>query len=273
MLLWIVKAVFVLFFLLMFLRRSTWAWGVGLLTLTAGLFLDAFGEVFGRNALLDSLGFFQWIVGGALLAGAFLWLWGLLRPNMDGSGRGSGFTPSAVTNLRPLADVQPAAQAASVPSGIDRKLLYDQMRQNLGPDDVKDLIFDLDLNENDVINPAQDMPQILVRLIDLAEQRGQMGALARSVELTLTPPDKNAMPRAEKISAETPSPVLRQYLITNYDLAALHAAAGNLGVDAEQLTTRAPKKTQARELLVYLKRRNRLAELVAEFGRNANKSA
>lgn len=256
MFLWVVKALVVLYFLVMFVRRPSLGWGVGLLTVTAALFVDAFGEVLGRDVVLDRLGFFQWIIGGGLAAGAFFWLGSLVRPQM-------AVAPSAVGAGAPATPGGPAAPPARGNGStlVDRKLLYDQIRHNLGPDDVLDLIFDLDLNENDVVNPALDMPRIIVNVMDAAEAQGLTGMLAMAVERILTPVPKENLPRLEKISAESPSTVLRQFLIANYDNAQLADLARALSLDWEQFGS-GPKKTRVRHLLLHLRRRNRLPELI-----------
>jgi hypothetical protein len=125
---------------------------------------------------------------------------------------------------------------------------------------VRDLIFDLNLNENDVVNPAQDMPAVIVGLLNQAEETGQMGTLAMAVERILTPLPKENLPRAEKLSADSPPALIRQYLIATHTLADLQILSEKLAVDWEELD--GGKKQRARQLLLFLKRRNRLNELI-----------
>jgi hypothetical protein len=77
----------------------------------------------------------------------------------------------------------------------------------------------------------------------------------------LTPVPKENLPRLEKVSAESPSTVLRQFLIANYALDELADLSRALNIDWEEMGT-GPKKTRVRHFLLYLRRRSRLAELV-----------
>lgn len=254
------KLLIVAFFLVMFLRGARLPWGVGLLTVTTAFLLDTFLGTFGREAMIDQLGFFFYIISGALFAGAAFWLWGILRP-----AAGAAAT-APVTVARMVPYDQPAGtptRAARPNSGtaVDLQMLHQQIHDRLGPDDILDLIFDLGLNENEVLSPNQDIHQLILRLLDLAEQRGQMSALALAVERILTPLPPENLPRPEKITVDSPPTVLRQYLLAHYSEAELQTLASDLGVDWEQLDHR-HKKALARGLLLYLYRRNRLDELV-----------
>lgn len=250
----LVKAAVAIFFIVMFVRRSTLGWGVGLLTVTVAFLLDAFGTVFGRTTVLDTLGFFRWVVAGGLVAGGYVWLRSLV--------------PAAATGAATAATVAAPSRPATRPSAdssttlVDRKELYEQIRHNLGPDDVSDLVFDLGLNENDVWHPGLDMAQIIVNVMDEADAQGMTGMLAMAVERILTPVPKENLPRLSRLSADSPPTVLRQFLIANYDLDDLAAIAGRLRLDWQEMGD-GPKKTRVRRLLLYVKRRGRLADLIA----------
>ncbi|NIT55545.1 MAG: hypothetical protein GWN00_04715, partial [Aliifodinibius sp.] len=43
-----------------------------------------------------------------------------------------------------------------IDTAYDRKMLYEQIRYRFSPDDILDLIFDLSINENDVIAYNQE---------------------------------------------------------------------------------------------------------------------
>ncbi|MCO5194276.1 MAG: hypothetical protein M9941_06430 [Anaerolineae bacterium] len=251
----ILKLAVVAFFLIMFVRRASLAWGIGLLTVVVALLLDAFATVFGRTELLESLGAFTWVIGGGLAAGAFLWLVGLLR------GQVSSSTAVAVDRFAPRASAEKKEPSNLSIAGFDRPFIYAQMRDNLGPDDLLDVIFDMGLNENAVISPGMNSGQAINRIIDDAIERGDTMLLATSVERCLTPIAPDHLPRLAKISDETPLMVLRQFIIAHYDLAGLQEMARKLGIDWESLGT-GPKKTRVRLMMLYLKRRNRMDELV-----------
>ncbi|MDX1686514.1 MAG: hypothetical protein R3248_00890 [Candidatus Promineifilaceae bacterium] len=247
------KLLIVLFFLVMFLRRTNLVWGIGLLTATSALLLDTFLGAFGRDAIQAELGFFYHIISGSLFAGAALWLWGLLRPLFTNQ-------PAAqIPAFRPAAEPFPPE---SDETGVDRQMLYEQIQTRLSPGDVRDLIFDLELNENDVLAPGEPMTATVTRLMDNAAHQGKMGALALAVERVLTPIPPENLPRREKLSVDSPPTVLRHYLLAHYSQNEIAGMATALDVDWERLDSR-NKRTLARELLTYVSRRNRLDELIA----------
>lgn len=243
----------------MFLRGSKLVWGVGLLTVTTAFLLDTLMAVFGREVMLEQLGFFSYVIGGALFAGAAIWLFGLFRPLTQGEAEQAGrlrMNPSAAHTSSGV-----RAQSGSSDTAFDRQMVYEQIRDRMGPEDVLDLMFDLGINENEVMMPGQDMHGAILRVMDLAEQRGQVGSLALAVERILTPVPKENLPRLEKIDEHSPPTVLRQYLLAFYSVEELKRLAAALNVDWEQLDY-LNKKTFARTLLLYLYRRNRVDELL-----------
>ena len=256
----ILRFVVVIFFLYMFLRRPNLAWGIGLLTVTTAILLDAFVTILGGAEAVAALGFFRSVLQGALFGGAAVWLWGVFRPLTV-----TGMAATTTGGNLPASQSAPAAatrQRAQPGTVFDRQQMYDQLRRRFGREDVLDLIFDLGLNENDLIGLDSDMNQVITRLIDLAEAQGLAGALALAVERILTPPDPTNLPRLEKLSADSPPTILRHYLLAHYDLEGLQAAAAQLNIDWEQLNA-GSKQTRVRSLLLYLYRRNRVAELIA----------
>lgn len=253
----ILKLLVVLFFLAMFLRNMRLVWGIGLLTVTSAFLLDTFLGTFGQEAMQAELGFFFYVISGGLFAGGALWLWGLLRPQaMTGNS-------TAVPAFRPAGAGADMAETTPVTneSGFDRKMLYEQIRYRLGPGDVRDLIFDLEINENDVVMPGQSMSDIALRLLALAEAEEKMGALALAVERILTPIPPENLPRREKLSVTSPPTILRHFLLAHYKLSELEALALTLDIDWEQLGN-GNKKEMVRGLLLYLERRNRVPELI-----------
>lgn len=260
---WVVKIALVVFFLQAFLRRGRPAWAVGLLAVTTAVLLDSLASTWGRERLLEELGFFTYVVGGMLLSGTAFWLWEVLRPEGQVSRASARFVPA-----RPAA----VAGSAREQAAVDRQMLYDEIRAHLGPDDVLDLVFDLGLNENDVINPGQDMPRVIVALMDEAERLGRLGALGQAVERVLKPLPAQNLPRREKLSPESPPTLLRQFLVANYSLPELQAIAADVGVNWEELGD-GPKKTRVRHLLLYLMRRNQLPRLLTRLQQDAAPAA
>lgn len=258
----ILKFITVLVFLALFWRRPNVVWGVGLLTVTTAVLLDTFLGTFGRDEMLAELGFFFYVISGALLGGAAVWIWGLLRP-LTITAIPAPPAPTPSVRARPvIAPAMPVA-APSEPgsTAFDRQMLYDEIRHRFGREDVLDLIFDLGINENDVMTLDQDMNQLIINVMDIAEQQGQTGALALAVERILTPLPPEHLPRLEKITADSPPTILRQYLLAHHDLAQLAQLSADLGIDWEQLGV-GSKKEKVRSLLLYLYRRNRIDELI-----------
>ena len=253
MTIWIVRLIVVLFFLVMFVWRSRISWGVGLLSVSAVVLLDALS---GRG-LLDDIGFFGFFIGGLVLAGALFWANDMLRG--DNVAAESNSNAAEIVPFRP--NPRPT-QAQSTDAGFDRQLIYEQIRENLGPDDVLDLIYDLEMYENDVVNLSHSMPRVITGIMDEAELQGKTGQLGLAVERILTPIAPANLPRLEKLSADSPPSLIRQYLIANYSINGINAIARDVGVDYEELGTNS-KKSRVRELLLYLKRRNDLPNLFA----------
>ena len=287
----VLKLLIVLIFLVKFLRRPSVVWGIGLLTVTTAVLLDTLLGTFDRDALLGELGFFFYVIAGALLAGSAAWFWGVVRPWLPGgaaAAHSAVLTPMTSLRAPDARPVQPAPlpaaemptlspRAAAVPvvppprppghedgyavAGYDRQMLYEEIHHRFSRDDLQDLLFDLDVNELDVVVPGQTNDELIVRIMDAADDNGQTGAVALAVERILTPPPPEYLPRPEKLSSESPRTVIRHYLLAHYSVEQLQQLAGELGIDWEQLDT-GTKKDKTRALLLYLYRRNRIADLL-----------
>lgn len=254
------KIATVALFLVMFIRTGQLAWAVGLLTVTSAILLDAFLGTFGRDEMIEEFGFFFFVIAGGLFAGATAWFWLLLRPYLSAKRHGPAGAVETFENPG-SGSRNDAGSGDKVGTAVDRQLLFDQIRQRLSPDDILDVVFDLGMSENEVVGFYQDANQIIVRLIDLAEQQGQSGQLALSVERILSPIRREDLPRPEKLNADSPPMVLRHYLLAKASNAEIEGMATSLEVDWEYLAG-AGKKAKTRNLLLYLQRRNRLQELV-----------
>ncbi|MGH2536871.1 MAG: hypothetical protein ACRDHL_05715 [Candidatus Promineifilaceae bacterium] len=269
------KLLVVALFLVMFLRGNKLIWGIGLLTVTSAVLLDAFLGTFGRQEMLAQLGFVFYVLAGALFAGAAVWLWGLLRPQWQlGAPAAPGLktepAESALAEAPPTWSGPVAMDGAAV--AYDRQLLYATIRERLGEDDLRDLLFDLGLNELDVALHSANGSQVVVEIMAQAERRELTGPMSLAVERILKPVPAGDLPTAEELAADSPPSVVRHYLLAHFNRAELKGLAGALAVDWENIAGNS-KKAQARNLLLYLYRRNRVEELIGRLQAAAKKSA
>lgn len=265
----ILKFVVMAGFLFMFWRRPSLTWGVGLLTVTSAVLLDTFLGTFNRDEMVAQFGFFFYVISGLLGGGAAFWLFSLFQPWQPIKSTAESATNTAVSP--PLAPTQPATASHNsvlfapgtdeTGTAFDRQMIYEEIRDRLGREDVLDLLFDLGIHDNEVMNLQQEMRQLIINIMELTAQRGQTGQLALAVERILTPPAPETLPRLEKISLTSPPTILRHYLLAHYDLEKLQKTAVALGVDWEQLGVTS-KKSKVRDLLHHLYRRNRMDELI-----------
>jgi hypothetical protein len=262
-----IELLVVIVFLVMFLRRPSLVWGVGLLSVTTAVLLDTFLSTFNRAQMLDEFGFFFYVIAGVLAGGMAVWTWGVLKPVRS---------ETAVPTY-PAAYPQPAMPVGTTTAvlpppppleitfdegaAFDRQMLYNEIRTRFGHEDVRDLMFDLGINENDVATLDQNVNQLIVNIMDIAQQNGQTSALTLAVERILTPISPDSLPRPEKINAASPPTILRYYLLANYSLTDLREMATLLGIDWEQVSGD-NKKAKVRNFLLYLYRRNRIHELI-----------
>ena len=270
----VAKLVAVALFFFRFLRKSTLISAIGLITIASAVLLDAAGNVLGMDNLVNTLGFLSPIIQGLLLAGAATWLFGTLRPKLWGEiGGAAASTHSPINTAVSLPTISATdnhATAARIRGGAgletvyDRQMLYDQVRTRFGREDIFDLIFDMGLNENDLVGLDNNINNIIVRLMDIAETEKLTGQLSLAVERILTPPAPDTLPRLARLSEETPPTLLRHYLLSNYSLLELSQLAIGLDIDWEQLGA-GSKKEKVRQLLLYLYRRNRIYELIEQL--------
>lgn len=269
-LLLVFKLLVIVGFLVMFIRRPTIVWGIGLLTATTAVLLDTILGTFGREQTQEELGFFFYIIVGALFGGAAFWLWSLLRATWAETAVSppptapQPYTPPPPKNIDPqigTAYSQSSSGRNQSATAFDRQMLFNEIRHRFSHEDILDLIFDLGINENDIMSIGQETTDLIRRLMDFAEEHDLLGALALGVERILTPPPPDHLPRAEKIDVTSPPTILRQYLLARYSLSQLEQMSQGLNIDWEQLTA-GSKKTKVRSLLQYLYRRNRIDDLI-----------
>ncbi|MBK8985235.1 MAG: hypothetical protein IPM39_04000 [Chloroflexi bacterium] len=267
-----VELLIVIVFLLMFLRRPSLTGGIGLLTVTTAVLLDTFLSTFNRAEMLDEFGFFFYLIAGVLVGGMAVWTWGVLHPVREAAA-----VPAAAPTHTPLPPMPagtmttaalPPPPLPEMPTDqdaiFDRQMLYNEIRTRFSHEDVRDLMFDLGIHENDVAALDQPVNQLIVNVMDVAQQNGQNSALTLAVERILTPISPDLLPRPEKISVASPPTILRYYLLANYTLSELREMAALLGIDWEQIGGD-NKKAKVRNFLLYLYRRNRIDELIGRL--------
>ncbi len=242
MILLVVKAIIILFFLVMFLRHINWVWGIGLLTITTAAFLDTLISTFNREQTMADLGFGAYAIGGILVGGMAVWAWGLLRPL-------TAVPASAAALLNP---------AALIPDFELHKKMY----SNLDWQDVRSLLFDLQINENDVM-PAhgQTTDQLIINSINYAHQHDIIAEFEVAVDRIINPIPAENLPRLDKITVDSPPTVLRHYLLAHCSLDKLEQMTTALDLDWEQLAM-GSKKTKVCGLLLELSKNDRLHNLI-----------
>lgn len=257
----IVKLLVVIIFLVMFLRRPSLPWGVGLLTVSTAVLLDTFLGTFNREALTEQLGFFFYVIAGALMGGSAFWFLSLFWPHL----LPTPSTPTTAVTLLP-----PTAEETAIPLGpvtdsagvsYDLSMIYQDVQKRFGREDLLDLMFDVEIPETAVMPLNQGLDELSRAIINYAAQNDKVGQLALAVERILTPPVPSNLPRLEKLTAVSPRASLRYYLLAHYNLEKLQRLIGRLGIDGEQLEG-GEKRAKVRELLLYLYRRNRVDDLI-----------
>ena len=260
----------------MFFRRTNLIWAVGLLTATTAVLFNVAFNIFGANTDPEAIGLWPQILGGLAFGGAAFWLWGLLQPQLNSSNSFSD-SKSYANGSNPATATEPISAAVdpsqeqllsrravgmrNEASEYDLQLLYEQIKLNLGPEDVLDLLFDLEMAENEVIAPTNNMNQTIHNIIDTALEKDQIGDLALAVERILTPVPPDHFPRLSRITVESPPTILRRYLLTFYSLEMLEEMTEALEIDWERLGI-GSKQQKVRNLLLWIRRRNRMAELI-----------
>ena len=262
----VLKLLVVLFFLVMFLRNSRVVWGIGLLTVSTAFLLDTVWTTFGREEILADVGFFFYVLSGALFAGAAIWFWSLLRPYTGKNDPTAGNRPAPAPEMAPVI-AGPTGDISGDGTYADPRELFEAIRTRLGPQDVRDLIFDLQLNENEVLAPNQELVHTITRVVNRAQHEDKLGDLALALERILTPVPPESLPRRDKLSAGSPPTVLRHYLLAHYSLEGLRELALALDVDYQHFD-HANKSQLARNLLRYLQRRNQIGLLVDQLQAN-----
>jgi hypothetical protein len=261
------KLLIVVIFLIAFLRRPNLVWGIGLLTVTSAVLLDTLLGTFGREEMVARIGFFFYVFSGVIFGGSALWMWGLLYPRIDAAITVTAVAPPVPT-AQPATPPMPKAVTTNGEAAVDYGMLFQEIKKRFSREDVLDLMFDLNIDESEVVPVNQELAQLIANIIDLAAERGQATALALAVERILTPPPPDHLPRLEKLATDSPPTVLRQYLLAHYDMQQLQDAAVYLNIDWENLSG-STKPAKARELLRFLQRRNRLDELIGWLHRPA----
>ncbi len=258
MILLIVKAIIVLIFLLMFLRHTNWVWGIGLLTMTTAVLLDTFLSTFDRAQTIADLGFFASAIDGMLVGGMAVWAWGLLRPLAAATVTVVAAQPQPLDPSTPVPNTPLSTPDSEIPDYELLKKTYN----NLNWQDMRDLLFDAQINENDVM-PAmgQTTNQLIINSINYADQHGKIAQFEVALDRIINPIPSENLPRLDKINGDSPPTVLRHYLLAHYTLAELEQMAATLNLDWEQLEM-GGKKTKVRSLLMELGKNGRLSDLI-----------
>ena len=268
----IAKIVTVAFFLVMFLRNDKVVWGVGLLTVTSAILLDTFLGTFGREEMIQQLGFFFYILAGALFAGATFWLWGVLGPYTkskppdhvqdDSLETDSNAPVEIISSVEPVED---ELEEAEYPA------LFKSVREKFDSDQVADLSFDMGYFAELEAPSSKDKDELLLLTVDKAANEDRTDELKLAIERIETPLPPEHLPRLEKIQSNSPPTVLRQYMVGTFSSSELEQFTTDLDFNWESLQDET-LNAQARGLLLFAEdssRKSDLIELLREYDQNA----
>jgi len=221
--------------------------------------LDTFLSTFDRAQTIADLGFFASAIDGMLIGGMAVWAWGLLRPLTATVVTTTAVQPQSLDPSTPIPNAPLSVPDSEIP---DYELLKKTYR-NLNWQDMRDLLFDAQINENDVMPASgQTTSQLIINSINYAEQHGEIAQYEVALDRIINPIPPENLPRLDKINADSPPTVLRHYLLAHYTLAELEQMTIALNLDWEQVEM-GSKKTKVRSLLVELGKNGRLDELIS----------
>jgi hypothetical protein len=269
----IAKIVTVAFFLIMFLRSDKVVWGVGLLTVTSAILLDTFLGTFGREEMIQQLGFFFYILAGALFAGATFWLWGVLRPyaksKPDDHLQDDSPEPVANTPIEIVSSTEPSEHNSEE---VEYPAIFENIRDRFSSDQIADLAFDMGYFSELESASRQNNHELLLLIVDKAANEDRIEDLNLAVDRIESPIPPEHLPRIEKLQPSSPPTVLRQYVVGNYTSPELEQFAIDLGFDWTSLEDET-LHAQARGLLLFAEIRGRkddLIDLLREFGQDSS---
>lgn len=256
------KLTLVIIFLVIFLRRPTWPWGIGLLTVTSAVLFDTLLGTFNAESLRADLGFFYFVLVGFLLGGGAFWVLGLLWPHLPLPAQ----APSTAVTPGNQAEPAPAFAPFTSETGTvyDVQQIYTDLHTKLDDEALRDLCFDLEYPPTLLLGLPQDQPAAAEAIIIHAQKENDIPTLGLGVDRLLSPPAPESLPRLEKITANSPRPILRCYVLAHFDLPSLEKTAETLQIDWQQLPgTTLQGKT--RELLAVLYQQQRLTDLITHL--------
>lgn len=268
----IAKIVTVAFFLVMFLRNDKVVWGVGLLTVTSAILLDTFLGTFGREEMIQQLGFFFYILAGALFAGATFWLWGVLRPYTKSKPTDHVQDESLETDSSaPVEIISTVEPVEDELEEVEYPALFKSVRDKFDSDQVADLSFDMGYFAELESPSSKDKDELLLLTVDKATNEDRTDELKLAIKRIETPLPPEHLPRLEKIQLNSPPTVLRQYMVSTFSSSDLEQFSTDLGFNWASLQEET-LNAQARGLLLFAEdssRKSDLIELLREYDRNA----
>ncbi len=251
------KSIVIIFFLIMFLRTNKPAWGIGLLTVTTAILVDTILGTLGRQQMLNELGYFFYIIAGALFAGAVIWLWAIMKEFAFSSNtENEGYDPSVASG--PAKD---EIKNHSEQVTDNHRQIAEQFRSDMNRDELLDLIFDLGWFEEETMLLQIENDQIVDGIVTLAEAQGQLEALKLASERIKSPMPPEHLPRLEKLKEDSPPTLLRQFLIANYSMVDLEQMFEALDIKGDMDVSRL-KNSNVRYLLSDLYQKNRIDALI-----------
>jgi hypothetical protein len=228
---------------------------------TSAILLDAFLNTFGREEMIQQFGFFYYVLAGALFAGATLWLWGVLRTHtkpVTQEPESTGPTMALPTGVDP----QPAEGSEDRSQEfVPYSDLHVTIHDNFSEDDILDLEFDMGYAEYSNPISSQNREELTLSIIETAERDHQIEELRLAIERVQSPLAADHLPRIEKISADSPRTVLRQYMLAYCTMTDIDLIVGSLSIDSDSVPGETTK-ARVRNLLLFVESNDRVEELI-----------
>lgn len=223
--------------------------------MTSAILLDTFLGTLGRDEMIAELGFFLYVIAGALVAGTTLWMWAVLRDFVS--------KPGISESTSGLSDDEQPREADDLVDGRehDQEEVFQELLSEASHEDLMDLIFDLGWSLNDLKPNLDKGEDIVTVIVSRALDRNQMENLRVAIGHLREPLPAENLPRTMRLKPNTPPMILRHYILQHLTLDQIDQMARELPVDFSDHQDHL-KRMRTRQLLWMLIEQQRLASLI-----------